>query len=432
MSILNEIWSSVLGENQKLKNEFENLRELLDLRLEHLMGNPGMVRPLFGMLRHHKPIFIAPRISVLTKYDDVVEALKNDSAFSAAPIYAKKMQMTTGDFVLGMANTPQYQRESALMRQSVHEGDLDRIKAFVSSQATDLVTQAKPRGRMDLVGELSRVVPMRFAGDYFGTPGDHEATMMGWMRSIFREIFLNLGNDPKMQEESEADAKALNSYLDKLIAARKADIAAGTNVTDDFVTRLINIQSLTAIKFEDEVIRRILGGTIVGTVDTNSKAVAQLIDVLLNRPNELAGAQAAAKADDDDLLAHYIFEALRFNPQNPFLIRMCQETTTIAAGTSREAEIPKGDLVIVGTESAMCDEDIFPEPDTFHIDRPMENYIHFGAGMHTCFGALMAGLIIPTVAKAVLRCDKLRRADGPDGQLQYDGAFPNRMIVEFE
>jgi cytochrome P450 len=428
MSFLQEAWSAVLTEGHRLQDELLNLREVLDKDFENLLARPHLVRPLFTTLRNHKPILVAPRIAIVSLYADVVEVLNDEAAFSVVPIYAPKMEATTGDFVLGMDDTPQYEREIGLMRQAVHPEDPEHIRALVAVQAAELVQAAQ--GRLDVVAGLSRLTPIRLLGSYFGTPGPDEATTMIWMRAIFRHIFVNLGNDPNMARDAGAAAQALNAYLDSLIAQRKAEISAGRETPDDFLCRLLRMQ--VADPFADEVVRRILGGTIVGTVDTNSKAIAQALDQLLERPLTLAEAQEAARSDDDALVSRYIFEALRFCPQNPILLRRCEQAVMIAQGTERATLIPPGSLMVVGTESAMFDPARFPEPDAFRIDRPAEDYIHFGSGMHTCFGRQIASIVIPTVAKQLLKRRGLRRAEGPEGALRYDGAFPDHMLVSYD
>ena len=60
---------------------------------------------------------------------------------------------------------------------------------------------------------------------------------------------------------------------------------------------------------------------MIGAVPTNSKAAVLALEWLLDHPEQLAGAQAAARADDDRLLAQYVWEALRFNPFSPVVYR---------------------------------------------------------------------------------------------------------------
>ncbi len=430
MNILHQLWQDALAEEQALHHELLDLKEKFTKKLETMLARPVPLRALFKHLREHDPIMVVPGLAVVSKYDDVLEVLKNEASFSVTEIYAAKMERETGDFVLGMGDTPQYRHERDLMQQAVHANDLAYIQNFVSSTADALVKTAEPFGQIDAVGHFSRVVPSRLVGDYFGTPGPDEATQMRWMRDIFRDIFLNLGNDAEMQEKAVADGKALRDYMNNLIATRKTEIAADPDRYDDYLSRLLKIQQAQPGIVDDDTIRRILGGTIVGTVDTNSKAVSQALDQLLDRPDALAAAHEAAVANDDAKVTAYVFEALRFNPQNPFLLRHCEQDTTVAKGTPRERTIPKGSLVVVGTTSAMFDVDKFPDPENFHADRPYADYIHFGYGNHTCFGQHMAHIVIPFTAKSLLRKSNLRRAQ-TDGQIVYDGAFPDRWLLEF-
>jgi len=436
MSLLHKLFSDVLNVEDHLHQELLNLREMVDKRLEHLLANPGLTRKLFAFLRKHEPILVLPKVAIVSKYMDVLQVFKSDEFFSTVEIYGPKIALTTGNFIVGMANTPEYRRDLALMEKAARREDLGAIREFSSQCAAELVAAAAPEGRIDAVGGLSRLASLRLLEHYFGVPAADEAQMMGWMRSIFREIFANLGNDPLMTQTAVRDSQALLAHLDSVIAARQADLAAGRPVPDDFLCRLLKMQQESstppAEPIPTELIRRLVGGTIVGTVDTNSKAIIQAIDQLLDRPAELQAAQEAARNDNDDLLIRYLFEALRFNPQNPLLLRFCERPLTLAQGTSREKTIPQGSLVIVGTESAMFDEDQFPAPDTFRTDRPLGDYIHFGHALHICFGRHISQVHIPAVAKQLLRQRNLRRAAGADGKLQYDGAFPDRQILEFD
>lgn len=436
MSLLHSLFSDILKVEGQLHQELLNLREMVDLRLERLLASPGLTQKLFAFLREHEPILVLPKVAFVSKYADVLQIFASDQYFSATEIYGKKVAMTTGNFVVGMANTPEYQRDLGLMRQAARREDLDAIRQFSSQTAADLVAAAAPQGRIDAVGGLSRLASLRLLEHYFGVTAPDDATMLGWMRSIFREIFVNLGNDPLMQQTAISDAQALLAHLDNLLVARRADLAANRPLPDDFLCRLLKMQQQSATPpatpIATELIRRLVAGTIVGTVDTNSKAIIHAIDQLLDRPAELQAAQQAARNDDDDRLTKYLFEALRFNPQNPLLLRYCEREMTVAQGTARAKTISPGTLVIVGTSSAMFDADQFPDPDTFRTDRPLSDYIHFGHALHVCFGRYISQVHIPAVAKQLLRRPNLRRAPGADGKLQYDGAFPNRLILEFD
>jgi len=87
--------------------------------------------------------------------------------------------------------------------------------------------------------------------------------------------------------------------------------------------------------------------------------------------------------------------------------------------------------VIAATLSAMFDSDYVAQPDQFRVDRGVE-YLHFGYGLHRCFGYYINGVQIPTLLSALLRLPNLRRAAGRRGRISYDGPFPDRLILEFD
>ncbi len=430
MDILHTLWQDALAEGHVLQQDLINLKEVFTKKLETLLARPAPLRALFKQLREHQPILVVPGLAVVSKYEDVLEVLSQEAHFTVAEIYAKKMERETGAFLLSMGDTPEYHRQLEAMQYGARPEDLDGIRSFVATTSDALVEQCAPLGRIDVVGQLSRVVPSRLVATYFGTPGPDEATRMRWMRAIFRDIFLNLSDDTGERNDAIAAARELDAYLDTLIATRKIDIVADPDRYDDFLCRLLKRQQADPGSLDDRTIRNIQGGTVVAVTDTNSKAMAQALDQLLDRPDALLAAHQAACADDDATVAAYVFEALRFNPQNPFLLRHCAQDYVVAKGTPRAKNIPAGSLVIVGTSSAMFDEEKFTAPETFRTDRPAENYIHYGYGQHTCFGRYIAAIMIPGMAKSLLRRTNLRRAQD-DGHIVYDGAFPDRFLVEF-
>jgi hypothetical protein len=87
--------------------------------------------------------------------------------------------------------------------------------------------------------------------------------------------------------------------------------------------------------------------------------------VLFSRPDVLASAAAAAKADDDDALSDLIFEALRFRPINPMVVRGAKEDYSLAAGEQYRTLIRKGATVFALTWSATFDPRVLDTPEEF-------------------------------------------------------------------
>jgi cytochrome P450 len=297
-----------------------------------------------------------------------------------------------------------------------------RVAPFVQKTANDLVAAAG--SQLDVVKQLSKAVPARWIADYFGCPPPSEQQLEAWGSVIFQYLFTDLNNDPQVAAAATKAAGEVRNWLDATIAARKASGA----LKDDVLGRCLLLQQAGLPAMDDVSIRNNLLGLLVGAIPTTSKCCAQALDQLFDRPEQLQGAQAAAVADNDALLGKYVFEALRFNPNNPALFRVAAEEYRLAKGSLHATTIPKGTSVVAATQSAMFDDRFVDQPNKFRIDRPEYLSMHFGYGLHTCFGQYVNRVQIPAILKPLLKRPGLRRA----GELQYEGPFPSSLPVRLD
>jgi cytochrome P450 len=399
-------------------------------KLFNLLTGPSVLRPIFTFLRRVCPILVLGKKAIVTRHPDVIEVLNRDTDFTIAEINEARINLSDGPFILGMDRSPQYDRESATLREAVRPDDLERIRSMVKQRAAELVATARPAGKIDVVNGLARVVATRTVDSYFGFPAPDDPTMMRWMRDVFHDIFANPTSDATVHNDAQRSGAELRQYMDQVIATRKSHLNE-PNQPDDVLGRLLLLQNAEHAWLDDRSVRRNLAGMIVGAVDTTSKFVTLAIDELLRRPEALAGARAAAMAGDIEKVRDYAYEAVRFNPHHPLQVRFCKHETEVAAGTPRARKIPAGSSVFVVTLSAMFDPDVFIEPRTFRADRGVD-YLHFGYGMHRCFGAAINGVQIPELVATLVRLPNLRRAPGRAGRIAYDGPFPDCLVLEFD
>jgi cytochrome P450 len=327
-----------------------------------------------------------------------------------------------------MDASPQYDRENATLHEAVRREDLESIRQFVAQAAGELVAATRARRRIDVVNGFARVVATRLVASYFGMPGPNDPTMMRWMRDIFHYIFADLTNGQDVKQDALNSSVELHAHMDAQIALRKSQVSDGI---DDVLGRLLALQNAAHPWLDDLAVRRNLAGVIVGAVDTTSKFVTLAIDELLRRPERLAGARECALKGDIEGVRGYAWEAVRFNPHHPLQVRYCAQAAQIAQGQPRAKKIPANSSVYLATLSAMFDPDVFTKPGEFNPQRQTD-YLHFGYGMHTCFGKAINGIQIPELLAALLRLPNLRRAPGQAGQILYDGPFPNRLVLEFD
>jgi linoleate 10R-lipoxygenase len=68
--------------------------------------------------------------------------------------------------------------------------------------------------------------------------------------------------------------------------------------------------------------------------------------------------------------------------------------------------------------SAARDPTVFPNPNEVRLDRPIDSYIHYGEGPHTCLGKEASQVALTAMLRVVGGLENLRRAPGGQGQLK--------------
>ena len=363
---------------------------------------------------------------IVTRYDDVKDVLRRDGEFTV--VYGPRMQAVTGghNFFLGMQDSPDYTRDVSNMRLVVRRDDLPgRVAPFLAHTASVLAAAAG--ARIDVPAALTRRVPARLVAEYFGTPGPDEDLLIEWATLLFWYLFNDLQADPQLDARALAAAEGLRSWLDQTIVARKQ----APRASDDVLARCLALQASGTPGMGDLEIRNNLLGLIVGAIPTQSRAAVQVLNQLLLQPQALAAAQQAARSDDDEGLARHVLEALRFDPINPMIYRYASCDAVIAPNTWRARKVRAGTMVFAANLSAMFDPLRIADPGSFRVDRPSSDYILWGDGLHTCFGAHLNRVALPAMLKPLLRRPGLRRAAGPAGQIDCQGTpFPVHFWVE--
>ena len=382
---------------------------------------------VFRILRAIRPIARFGNKVVVTRYDDVREVFLNDAAFRVT--YFDKLNVIMGGepFFLSMDDTPVYRRDTDAMRKVVRVTDIpQRLTADVERMAQQIV--AEGNGSLEVVDQLARRIAFELYSGYLGVTAPPGEDLRVWVTRLFEFQFADPDNDPSLRAEVDVIAPAMRNRIQHLIEARRS---AGHG-PDNVLGRSVDMQAQGIEGFGDEQIRNALLAFIYGGPPQVAMVVPQALEQLLRRPDALAGAQQAARDGDDGLLAGYFFEAMRFDPIGPFVPRIASKDAAIAAGTSRAAQVPKGANVYVAFSSAMMDQRKIPDPQTFDPRRPPDDYIHFGYGLHQCFGIHLNKALLPLILKPLLQRQNLRRAPGPKGKLIKRGAFADTLFVNYD
>jgi cytochrome P450 len=382
---------------------------------------------VFRILRTVRPILRIGKIFVVTRYDDVRETFLNDASFRVP--YAEKLDVIMGHqpFFLSMDDTPEYRLDTDAMRKVIRIDDIpQRLIPEVERLGETIVAQAN--GSLEVVDQLVRRTTFELYNAYFGVTDPPGGDLRVFATRLFEFQFADFGNDPSLRAEVDVMAPALRDHIQGLMNTRRTS----GHSQDDVLSRCLAMQKQGVPGFSDDQIRSSLMGFIVGGPPQPPMVVPQALEQLLRRPDALEGAQEAARANDDKLLAGYVFEAMRFDPLAPVLPRTATRNATIAKGTSRSTDVPEGANLYIGFSSAMMDDRRLTDPRTFNPRRLPHEYIHFGYGLHQCFGIHMNNALLPLMLKSLLKRKNLHRVRGSKGKLHKRGAFSDTLYVNYD
>ena len=411
-------------------------------------GNPI---PMFKTLRAEAPLFETGQIPDVRKYlpkelqkgkhpptlvvsldQDVREVLNHPEIFSVR-LYQEKMNQSVGKYMLGHDNQ-QVNKEKPWMRSMLKREDLPKIKEIVAKLTKRAIEEGNVNGRIEVVNAVARRVPLELTGEYFGFPGPDLRTMYKWSRDTQYSFFHNAKNDEMYENNAIASGREMHEHLKGYLKQKRKsqDFLQGDTVLDRMMRT--NVPDGDMLDLYDGRVRTNIIGTLVGGVETTQAAITQALEFFFNNPKILKGATEAAMADDDALLEKYVWEALRFRPVNPFVMRYAEQDYVLGKGTSREYQVKKGQVVLVGTHSAMFDENVVKNPYEFRLDRGGVNdkesiYYHFGYGHHKCLGDYVAQVEVPEIIKHILKLPGVRSAQG---QMRKIGRHDNIGALALE
>jgi cytochrome P450 len=403
----------------------------------YILAHLAMLKFAFAVLRRVRPIAIFGNTVVLTKQKDVREVLKRFEDFTLGDFIAPGMPW--GSFLMTVDWVQQHARERRLLEGIVKRpADIHTIRQIAATEAGACMTRVARR--IDVVTELTEPVMVRIAADYFGIPPvGTPGRMAQIMRDLAGIIMVNppIGSEP--WSRSRSGMVALTNHLTSEIARKKTTIggAQAPGVPDDLLTRLVQLLCTGAQPawFTEDWIRCYMTGLVATGAATVVRATTHAVDQLVARPAALQRAQQAAQAPgagpQSQAFRSYIYEALRFRPMLPVLVRDCPRDTIIANGTKRARVVPGGTRVIAGPLAAMFDPEAVARPFRFDAHRPLGEYTHFGHGSRHCFGEYVADTVMMEIIPALLRLRGLARAAGAQGRVQYEGPVCKSFVLTF-
>lgn len=408
--------------------------------------------PFFKQLRAQRPILVTPECVLVSKYADVIDLLQMPKIFTV-DLYKPKMGVTATDpgYLMAHDDDAIHYREKSLMQGMLNRNDLPRIRALIAKASREILDNAD--GKIDIVYNYCRMVPAIMVQEYFGLDNVDKKDLIEWSFWNQYDVFHNQPFDLNSPEHAKYITDnhdrvtiALANYIKKVLVEKLAMVKleqtknlfligwrivkslgyliAGKKapmVKDDVFSRMLRSSFANQVEFDLVRVGVNAGGLLIGSIETTSQAVSQVIDFFIKQPELLAKAKTAAQQTDLKAFDNIVWEALRYVPISPYMFRQTSQDYTLAKGTDYETLIPANTNVIVLTQSAMFDDFANTNPDDFNPDRTFYHNFNFGFGPHDCLGKYVGMEMIPEMVRQVLLLPHLRAAAPIDFK---DGPFP--------
>jgi cholest-4-en-3-one 26-monooxygenase len=235
----------------------------------------------------------------------------------------------------------------------------------------------------DFVGDLAAPVTLSVLADMLGVPREDWRLMFRWTNQIAG------ASDPEFQEASpqgsvESARTGLFEYFAKLADERRRA------PRDDMVSVLANASVDEKPIPLFELLSYFLLLVVAGNETTRNAASGGLM-ALIQNPGEMAKLRRNPR-----LVESAVEEIVRWTAP---VIQFCR--TPVEDVEIRGQKIRARQSLCLFYPSANRDEDVFPDPHVFRIDRSPNPHLGFGIGEHFCLGANLARLELRTIFRAL-------------------------------
>lgn len=354
--------------------------------------------PVWRRLRDEQPVFYdeIARVFLVTRHADVKRTFTDAETFSSR-IYRKTMGRVFGPMLLQMEGRDHVQRRT-IVAPLLMGNRLEAYHDLIREVAKEVVDDALATdGPVDVVGAISRRLPVSVIASLLGLPRDDHPHFFIWYEAMMAGVWV----DDEARRRGREAANELKAYIAPIVEARRASPG------DDLISRLVHAEA-DGSRLEAGELGAYVALLMTAGGETTDKSISNLTWLLLDNPQELASARS-----DPDHLDLAFSETMRLLPP---LIYVGREARTTSEWHG--VEIPEGREVRLAIGSANRDERAFEEPDRFWPARPdlhlglerraapeedgRTSHLAFGAGAHFCLGYQLARFETKVVVQLLL------------------------------
>lgn len=327
------------------------------------------------------------RAWMLLKYEQVNAALRDPATFSSeqpgSGSVAPKLVMISDD-------PPRHDLLRRLVNKAFTARRIAELEPWIKSVAEELLDEIEIGASVDVVNAFTMPLPIQVIARMLGIPGEERAAFRRWSDAL---VAFNGGDFTPA--ERVKNGMEMMDYFRKIAGARREQ--RGNDLISAVVEAEVEGQRLE----EWEVLGFCVLLLVAGN-ETTTNLMSNMLNILVDRPEMWRRLR-----EDRSLVESAIEETLRYDSPVQMLTRRATRDIEIDG-----REIHEGEQVAVNYAAANRDPAMFPDPDTFSLERENSRHLGFGAGIHYCLGAPLARMEASIMLNALLeRFGRIARGD---------------------
>ncbi len=318
---------------------------------------------------------------VISRYEDVVWALRNPEIFSSA----MDLQMALGTerpMIPQQIDPPEQTRYRRLLDPHFSRRKMEALVPDIRHHAGALIDKFWDRGECEFDQEFAVPLPCTAFLSLCGLPLSDLEFFLRLKNGIIRpaaaypEEFAGLSLDESVEKGKEVRARSgreIYEYFTQVIEDRERERK------DDLMTRLVHAE-IDGEKLAHEEILDICFLLILAGLDTVTATLGCNIAYLASNPEQRERIVA-----DPALIPSAVEELLRWETPVTGVPRLVRRDVKL-----HDFEIKEGELVTLLLGASNLDDEHFQHAEDVDFGRERNLHLAFGAGPHRCLGSHLA------------------------------------------
>ena len=294
------------------------------------------------------------------------------------------------------ADPPTHTRFRKLVNLAFSMKRVAAIEEDMRGVVVDLIEKMAAKGDADFVRDFGIPLPVAMIASQIGMEGDLDRVKR-WSDAFVDRLGRMIPKDREL--ECAREVVEFQHYVKAKVDERRS------NRTDDLLSDLVHAEIDGERPLEDAEILSIM---------------QQLMVQLIENPDQMAKAAAAADEGNERAIINLVEEVLRTESPTAGMWRMVLKDAELGG-----IKIPKGAMVQLRYAAANRDPAKYPDPDRFDMERAnARSHLAFGKGIHMCVGNMLSRKEMAVAYSELLtRLTDFRVAEG------HTPSWPPNMLL---